>query len=302
LGETRTAATNAQQTADDVAKVQSAYPAVNAQGPRHNFSMMGDARFNLAKPPDSTAPLSWPISRPFSLFRASDDVLFEAGFDAMLNNNTDPVGNRLGPGSSTSFSLSFAQLDYLWNDYVTVVAGDMLLPLGTYSERSARLAQQVAPMTRWSGTFCPAAAWARNCAGPSRPGRPGRQSTIRFMRSTDRLPARPTPSPTPRALDLGGNVGDTPNWHSTPSAGGRIGWFYPWKPHHDLELGISGQTGEWAIRGTGCGRLRWGCGPAPGENFEVKGEYINTWVETDDLGKKSGPLAGGFRRVTNWRA
>ena len=33
--------------------------------------------------------------------------------------------------------LSFATLDYTLNDYMTVVAGDMLLPLGTYSERAA---------------------------------------------------------------------------------------------------------------------------------------------------------------------
>ena len=35
----------------------------------------------------------------------------------------------------------------------------------------------------------------------------------------------------------------------TPSEGGRIGWFYPWKPHYDIELGLSGQTGEWNTDG-----------------------------------------------------
>ena len=45
-------------------------------------------------------------------------------------------GNRAA-GSSTAVDLSFAQLDYLLNDYVTIVAGDMVLPLGTYSERAA---------------------------------------------------------------------------------------------------------------------------------------------------------------------
>src|ERR1019366_5557473 len=34
-------------------------------------------------------------------------------------------------------SRSFAQLDYLFNDYVTFVGGYMLLPLGTYTERTA---------------------------------------------------------------------------------------------------------------------------------------------------------------------
>src|ERR1035441_599623 len=44
LGETKSAVTNAQQKAEDVAKVQSTYPVVNAsQGPMHNFTMVGDA-------------------------------------------------------------------------------------------------------------------------------------------------------------------------------------------------------------------------------------------------------------------
>src|ERR1039458_7173868 len=42
-----------------------------------------------------------------------------------------------GGGATTTFDMSFAQLDYLFNDYMTFVAGDMLLPLGTYTERSA---------------------------------------------------------------------------------------------------------------------------------------------------------------------
>ena len=33
--------------------------------------------------------------------------------------------------------MSFAQLDYVLNDYLTVAAGELLLPLGTYTERGA---------------------------------------------------------------------------------------------------------------------------------------------------------------------
>ena len=70
LGETKTAVTNAQQTADDVAKVQSAYPAANAsQGPMHNFTHGGRCRGSIWKNRQaSTAPLSWPILRRFFCF------------------------------------------------------------------------------------------------------------------------------------------------------------------------------------------------------------------------------------------
>jgi len=87
------------------------------------------------------------------------------------------------------------------------------------------------------------------------------------------------------ALDLDGNVGDTPNWHADPSAGGRIGWFYPWKAHYDLELGVSGQSALGTTRANGCGRPPW---PTPrytsSTYIEAKGEWIYTWVETDDNG------------------
>ena len=88
------------------------------------------------------------------------------------------------------------------------------------------------------------------------------------------------------SLDLAGNVGDTPNWHPNPSGGGRIGWFYPWKPHYDLELGLSGQTGEWSDSGN----RQWSAAVVDaalhlGPNVEFKGEDVNTWVGTDDLGK-----------------
>jgi hypothetical protein len=86
-------------------------------------------------------------------------------------------------------------------------------------------------------------------------------------------------------LDLGGNVGDTPNWHAAPSGGGRIGWFIPWKMHYDLELGVSGQTGTW----TDQGNQNWSALVLDyalhlGPFVEVKGEYVNTWAQTADLG------------------
>src|SRR5208283_594775 len=92
------------------------------------------------------------------------------------------------------------------------------------------------------------------------------------------------------ALDLGGNVGvrsdDTvANLHGNPSLGGRLGVFMPFKPHYDLELGISGQSGEWDI----AGNHLWSAGVLDaalhlGANFEAKSEYIMTCYGSDDLG------------------
>jgi hypothetical protein len=91
-------------------------------------------------------------------------------------------------------------------------------------------------------------------------------------------------------LDLGGNMGIRSdgvqaNLHANPSVGGRLGWFIPFKPHYDLELGISGQSGAW----DNAGQRYWSAAVLDAAlhlspYFELKGEYITTWVETDDMG------------------
>ncbi len=93
-------------------------------------------------------------------------------------------------------------------------------------------------------------------------------------------------------LDLGGNVGlrsdgTVANLHGHPSGGGRLGFFLPlpYKPHYDLELGVSGQSGEW----DDAGNHLWSAGVLDaalhlGPNFEAKGEYILTRYGSDDIG------------------
>jgi len=133
LGETQTLATNAAQKAEQAAQVQPVSPAALAGPPAtHNFTMVGDAELQFAKPQGEHAGFELADFAPIFLFRGGDNVLFEAGFDFILQNNA--------PGSSgytTTVNLSFATLDYMFNDYVTFVGGNMILPLGTYNERSA---------------------------------------------------------------------------------------------------------------------------------------------------------------------
>jgi hypothetical protein len=91
-------------------------------------------------------------------------------------------------------------------------------------------------------------------------------------------------------LDLGGNVGiksddSNGNLHSNPSGGGRLAFFYPFQPHYDVELGVSGQAGEW----DNAGNQTWSGLVVDGAvhvspYFEVKGEYINAWYGTSDMG------------------
>jgi hypothetical protein len=284
LGETKTAVTNATQKAEEVARVQSAYPVVSgAMSATHNFTMVGDAEVQFGKSQGQHNTFALADFAPIFLFRANDNVLFEAGFDVTLQNNTDANGNR-GAGSSTAVDMSFGQLDYLFSDYATLVAGYMVLPLGTYSERAAGWLNKI-PDDPLARDFLPGSGVGAQLRGAVPVCQSGQMVTYSVYGVNG--PSSSSTNGTANAgdLDLGGNVGDTPNWHADPSGGGRIGWFHPWKPHYDLELGISGQSGMWSDSGNQLwSALVVDAALHISPYMEVKGEYINTWVQTGDMG------------------
>jgi hypothetical protein len=284
LGQTRALATNAAQKAETAFKLQPTKPvAGGALSALHNFTLAGDAEVQFTRPEGQHSAFVLADFAPIFLYRAGDNILFEAGFDVTLHNNTDQNGNRAA-GSSTAVDLSFAQLDYLYNDYVTLVAGDMLLPLGTYSERAAGWLNKIPddPMVR---DVVPGNGIGVQLRGAVPVGDSGQSLTYAVYGVNGPSSSSTNGTANASDLDLGGNVGDTQNWHANPSGGGHIGWFFPWKPHYDVELGVSGQTGEWSDTGN---RL-WSAVVMDAAlhispYFEAKGEYINSWVETDNVG------------------
>jgi hypothetical protein len=284
LDETQKTATDAQQKADAAAQVQPVHPVPEGPAATHNFTMVGDAEIQFGKTDGSHGGFVLADFAPIFLFRARDNILFEAGFDVTLQNGTTGTHDS---GSSTAVDLSFATIDYLINDYVTFVGGDMLLPLGTYSERSAGWLNKVPddPLPR---QLVPGSGVGIQFRGSVPIGTSGQ--SIAYSLYGANGPSSSDGTANHDQLDLGGNVGiksdgSTGNLHGSPSGGGRIGWFYPWKPHYDLELGISGQTGPW----NDADNRLWSAAVFDGAlhlgpNIEVKGEYIYDWVQTDDIG------------------
>ena len=138
LGETQTAAADAARKAEAAAQAQPpVYRVPDDSGSvNKNFMILGDAEIQYAKFPGEHGTFLFADFAPIFLYRAGDRVLFEAGFDVTLQNGSNPA-NGHDSGTTTGIDLSFAQLNYILNDYVTVAAGDMLLPLGTYAQRSA---------------------------------------------------------------------------------------------------------------------------------------------------------------------
>lgn len=249
----------------------------------HNFSILGDAEFQYAKTSGQNGTFLLADFAPIFLYRGGENILFEAGFDFGLQNNAPG-----SPGATTTVNLSFAQLDYFMNDYVRLAAGAMLLPLGTYAERSAGWLNKIPddPLPR---DLLPGSGVGAQLRGAVPLGESGRLVNYAVWGANG--PGSADGTGNAGALDLGGNVGlrsdnAVANLHGKPSGGARLGFFAPFKPHYDFELGLSGQSGEW----DNAGQHLWTAGVVDaslhlGSSFEVKGEYIRTWYGSDDLGE-----------------
>jgi len=287
LAETRQMATNAEQKSIAAAQTQPL-----PRGPideatvNHNFMIMGDAEVQYARTSGQHGGFALADFAPIFLYRGGENILFEAGFDTTIQNNATN-----GPGYTTTFDLSFAQLDYVMNDYVTLCAGDLLLPLGTYTERGAGWLNKIPDDPLAVDALIPGSGVGAELRGAIPIGDAGK--FINYSVYGVNGPGSADGTGNAGALDLGGNVGVrsdgvTANLHSDPSGGARLGLFLPFKPHYDLELGISGQSGEW----DNAGSQLWSAGVFDaalhlGPSFEAKGEYIRTRYGSDDLGQIS---------------
>ncbi len=280
--ETQKTAVDARQKAE---AAQAQPPAPAGPDATHNFMVVGDAEVQFGKSDGSHSGFVMADFAPIFLFRARDNILFEAGFDVTLQNGLNSTQTH-DAGSTTSVGLSFAQLDYLFNDYVTFVAGDMLLPLGTYSERTAGWLNKIPddPMAR---DLLPGSGVGAQLRGAVPIGVSG-QSLAWSVYGVNG-PSSMDGTGNHDQLDLGGNIGiksdgTSGNLHGSPSGGGRLGWFFPLKPHYDLEVGLSGMAGTW----DDADKRLWSAGVLDaalhiGPYLEAKGEYIRSWVSTDDL-------------------
>lgn len=281
---TQKTANDAQAKAEAASQVQPIHPVPESPNATHNFTVVGDAEVQFGKTDGSHSAFALADFAPIFLFRARDNILFEAGFDVALQNGTSGTHDV---GSGTTVDLSFATLDYMFNDYVTLVAGDMLLPLGTYSERSAGWLNKI-PDDPLARDLVPGSGIGAQLRGGVPVGSSGQSISYSVYGANG--PSSMDGTGNHDQLDLGGNVGiksdgSSGNLHGSPSGGGRIGLFYPFKPHYDFEIGLSGHAGTW----DDADRRLWSAGIIDaalhlGPNIELKGEYINTWQQTDDMG------------------
>jgi hypothetical protein len=298
LVETQRTAVEAQQNSIAATQVQSAPPRVplDEATVNHNFQILGDAEIQYTKTDGQNGSFMLADFAPIFLYRGGENILFEAGFDFVLQNNSPNGG-----GYTTTVNLSFAQLDYVFNDYITLCAGNLVLPLGTYTERTAGWLNKF-PDNPLAIDLVPGTGVGAELRGAVPLGESGK--LLNFSVYGVNGPGSADGTGNAGALDLGGNVGLTSdgtsaNLHSKPVGGARVAVFVPFKPHYDLEVGLSGQSGQW----DNAGNHLWSAGVLDaavhlGPNFEAKGEYIMSRFGTDDLGmirQKGWFVQAGYR-------
>jgi len=248
----------------------------------HNFSVLGDAEFQFAAIRKQHPAFLFADFAPIFLYRGGDKVLFEAGFDFTLQNTSSGTHDS---GQTTGVNLSFAQLNYLVNDYATLAVGNLLLPLGTYSLRTAGWLNKI-PDDPLARDLVPGSGVGGELLGAVPIGSQGKMLNYSIWGVNG--PSSSDGTGASDQLDLGGNTGlssdnRVTNLHGHPSGGARVAFFYPYKPHYDVEIGLSGQSGEW----DDAGHHLWNAAVVDasvhlGSYWETKGEFINTWYGSDN--------------------
>jgi hypothetical protein len=276
VGDTQKTATDAEKKADEsqkvatetAAKVQPVNPVPSEEASAlRNFLVTGGMDVMYQKREGENGSFFLSHFNPILLFRATDKVLAEGSLEMSVQND-----------GSTELNLEYAQLDYMFNDYVTFIAGRFLVPIGVVREKLDpawidKLPLQ--PLPEADNT----AIIAENDIGVQARGafHVCDPVTMTYALFLGNGPGNNGPGNLPAFNEGASANGD-------PTGGGRIALFYPWAAHDDIEIGVSGQTGPYS---TG-GKQLWSVFAVDAAlhlspNFEARGEFIQTWQENNGL-------------------
>jgi hypothetical protein len=270
--ETQKKVEQTQKTAADaaaaVAKVQPVGPVPSEEAAaQRNFLITGGMDVLYQKHESGDGSFFLNHFNPILLFRATDKVLAEGSLEMSVQDD-----------GTAEVNLEYAQIDYLFNDYVTFIAGRFVLPIGVVREKID-------------------AAWINKL--PVLP-LPEADDTALFAENDIGVQARGAfhvcdPVTLTYALFVGNGPGDTgannmPTFNGgasangKPNGGGRLALFYPWEAHDDIELGVSGQTGPYSPDGKqSFSVFAVDAALHLSQNFEARGEFIQTWQENTGL-------------------
>lgn len=247
---------------------------------KDNFVISGFTHLLYHKATKGNGSFELGSFNPIFLFRSGDDLLFEGELEMQLNTDDDGT-------TSTETSIEFAQMDYMINDNLTLIGGKFLVPLGNFIEKSDPAwinKLPTFPVPRQDEfAILPEGDIGVQLRGAAHvTGEDPVLSYAAFLvngpgselSETDNGPTEETLSFEP-ASDL----------NHFPAGGGRVAFMYPWSDQHDVEVGVSAETGKWDRDS----ELEWTAAVGDallhlGPYFEARGEIIGTWQRTHDAG------------------
>jgi hypothetical protein len=262
---------------DTVATIQPVVPVPSeeASAQRH-FFLTGFADVNYQKREAENGSFALSHFNSILLFRAASNVLAEGEMEMEVNE-----------AGETELALEYAQIDYVLSNYITFIAGRFVLPIGVVREKlDAQWINKLPmlPVPEADNT----AMIPENDIGVQVRGAVGLgdRSAVTYA-----LYGVNGPGDVVAGTQPGFNGGADNNGH--PSGGGRLGWFCPWSANHDVEIGVSGQTGTYDVDN----KLLWSVLAVDGAlhmtpNFEARGEFLQTWQDTTS--------SGSFQRKGWW--
>lgn len=287
LGETEKTASEAQKTASEAAtKAQQPIIPVPSEeaAAKQNFLVTGYAHALYDKTEGENGSFLLGSFSPIFLFRASDKVLFEGELELEL-------GRAESGETETEVGIEYAQIDYAVSDYLTVIAGRFILPLGAFNEKIHPAWINKLPTAPLPYRGHDAAIMPFNDIGVQGRGAVHLGQSDAVLNYAGYIVNGPNSEleddgmgGTEEHLHFGSGV----DLNSTPSGGGRLGLFYPWKAYQDVEVGVSGQTGTWNRDGN----LMWSAIVVDAALHldpytELRGEYIQTFQETAGEGTRN---------------
>jgi hypothetical protein len=261
--ETQKTATDAAAAAAAAAKVQPVAPVPPEEATAtRNFVMAGGMDVTYQKSEGENGSFFLTHFNPILLFRATDNVLAEGSLEMSVQDNGD-----------TEVNLEYATIDYMFNDYTTLIAGRYLVPLGVVREKLDpawidKLPLQPLPEADATAII------PENEIGAQARGAFHLSGASAFTYALFISNGESSDGDSNVVFNSGSSN------NGKPSGGGRLAMFYPWEAHHDIEVGVSGQTGPW----TDNGDELWSAFAVDAAlhlspNFEARGEFIQTWQD-----------------------
>lgn len=283
LGEAEKKAGEAQKVASEAAaKVPPTYPLPSEEASaKQNFLLTGYAHALYEKTEGENGSFLLGSFNPIFLYRFGDKILFEGELEIEVE--TEEEGE-----SETEVSLEYAQIDYAFNDYVTLIAGRFILPLGTFNEKIHpawinKLPTRPLPYAGHDAGLLPFNDIGVQARGAWRPE--SCDAVLSYALYGVNGPGSELEEVSPGMVEEELHFSGGADLNDAPSAGGRIAVFYPWASYNDIEVGVSGQSGTWNRDAD----LLWSAFVVDaalhlGPYTELRGEYIHTWQETDEEG------------------